>query len=258
MMTRLLITGATGPVAEASIARLSARGDALLLSGRNGARLAELEKTYGEPGRIETFRADVTTADGAAAAVKATVERFGGIDGLVHLVGSFHAGPAIRTDIERYEDLMRANFYSAVHVARALVSRVDGGARLVFFGTPLAQEPLPAMGGYAASKAALMTWMRSFSHEVKRRGVHANAVVMTMADTPEARADRPHLDFDEAVTPELVSRAVEFLTSEAADGLYGALVPVLGRFGFTSVLAGPPPGRSGPPARPAAVAAGRP
>ncbi len=243
MTTRYLITGATGPVAEAIVRRLAERGDGLMLTGRNATRLAELEKAYGERGRVETHQVDVTEPAGAAAAVDATVTRLGGLDGLVHLVGSFHAGPVARTGPERYEALLRANFFSALHVTQAMLPRLEHGGRLVFFGTPLAQEPLPGLASYAVSKAALLTWVRALSHEVKHRGVHANAIVMTMADTPQARAQRPHVDFSEAVTPELVARTVEFLTSDAADGLYGALVPVLGRFGFTSALAGPPPDR---------------
>jgi 3-oxoacyl-[acyl-carrier protein] reductase len=236
----LLITGATGPVAAATIALLAARGDRLLLTGRNKHRLDELAERYGRPGRVETYAVDVTQPPGAEQAVAQVRERFGELRGLVHMVGSFHAGPVARTGADAYEAVMRVNYLSAVYATQAVLPMLGDGARLVYFGTPLAQEPLPGMGCYAASKAALATWVRALSHEVKHRGVHANMVVMTMADTPDARRERPQVDFREAVTPELVARAVGFLTSEAADGLYGSLVPVLGRFGFSTALAGPP------------------
>ncbi|MEO3811822.1 SDR family oxidoreductase [Sphaerisporangium sp. B11E5] len=240
-----LITGATGPVAEATIALLAKRGDALLLTGRNKERLAELDRDYGVPGRIETFAVDVTAEGGAAAAAEAAVSRLGRLDGLIHMVGGFHAGPVFVTAIEDYERLLLVNFLSAVRATQAVLPHLKGGGRLVFFGSPLANEPLAALGGYAASKAALLTWMRSLSHEVKHQGVHANALIMTMADTPQARQERPNVDFSQAISPELVARAVAFLTSEASDGLYGGLVPVMGTFGFSSSLAGPPPGRPG-------------
>ncbi|TMR95143.1 SDR family oxidoreductase [Nonomuraea basaltis] len=236
-----LVTGATGPVAEATIALLAKRGDALLLTGRNEARLAELERTYGTPGRIETFATDVTTEQGATAAAEAALSRLGRLDGLIHMVGSFHAGPVFLTRVAEYDRLMRVNFLSAVCATQAVLPHLGNGGRLVFFGSPLASEPLAALGGYAAGKAALLAWMRALSHEVKHQGIHANAVIMTMADTPQARQERPHVDFDQAITPELVARAVAFLTGEGADGLYGGLVPVMGRFGFSSALAGPPP-----------------
>jgi NAD(P)-dependent dehydrogenase (short-subunit alcohol dehydrogenase family) len=240
-VTGYLLTGATGPVAEAVIAVLAGRGERLLLTGRNDKRLAELAETYD----AETFAVDVTLPEGAESAAAETVRCFGGIAGLVHLVGSFQAGPVMRTAPEQFEDLMRVNYLSAVYTTRAVLPHLKDGGRVVFFGSPLAAEPLPALSGYAASKAALLAWARSFSHEVKGRGIHVNAVVMSMADTPEARRERPHVDFDHAVTPELVARTVGFLTSEAADGLYGSLVPVQGRFGFSSALAGPPPRPAG-------------
>ncbi|MFI6305979.1 SDR family oxidoreductase [Amycolatopsis thailandensis] len=236
-----LVTGATGPVAEATIRLMAKRGDRLLLTGRDRARLAELDRAYGAEGQVETYAVDVTAPGGADEAAARAAERFGGLGGLVHLVGSFHAGPVVFTGAEHYERLLRVNFLSAVTVTQAVLPRLSDGGRLVYFGTPLAQEPLAALSAYAASKAALLAWVRSLAHEVKHRGVHANAVVMTMADTPQARADRPQADFSEAVTPELVAGAVGFLTSDAADGLYGSLVPVLGRFGFSTALAAGPP-----------------
>ncbi|MEV4113917.1 SDR family oxidoreductase [Nonomuraea sp. NPDC049695] len=236
----LLLTGSTGPVGEAVAGLLAKRGDRLLLTGRNTDRLAELERMYGVPGQVEVFAADVTTAEGAETVAQEAERRFGRLDGLVHMIGSFQAGPSQFVDHER---LLAVNFLSSVHATHAVLPRLANGGRLVYFGSPLAQEPMGFLGGYAAAKAALLAWMRSLSHEVKERGVHANAVVMTMADTPEARQQRPHADFAQAVTPDLVARVVAFLTSEASDGMYGALVPVMGRFGFSTALAGPPPGK---------------
>ncbi|WP_433429281.1 SDR family oxidoreductase [Nonomuraea sp. CA-141351] len=239
-MSTFLITGATGPVAGATIRLMADRGDGLLLTGRNQERLTALDIEYGTTGKVETFQADVTTAEGAQAAAAAAVERLGGLDGLVHMVGGFHAGPVFATKPDQYEELIRANFLSAVNATQAVLPHLNGGW-LVYFGTPLVTEPLAGMGCYAAAKAALMAWMRSLAHEVKQRGVHANAVSMTMADTPDARRQRPHVDFDQAIDPELVARAVGFLTSDAAAGLYGSIVPVLGKFGFSTPLAAPPP-----------------
>lgn len=243
MSASYLVTGATGPMAPPTIRHLLARGDRLVLSGRNAGRLAELEGEFGGSGRVVVVAADVTDPEGARALVAEAAERMGALDGLVHLVGSFRAGPLVGTPAAGYEELWRANFLSAVNTTAALLPKLTGGGRLVFFGTPLAAEPLPGLSAYAASKAALLAWVRSVSHEVKGRGVHLNAIVMTMADTPQARRERPHVDFGEAVDPELVARAVGFLTSAAADGLYGSLVPVLGRFGFRTPLADGPPGR---------------
>ncbi|MEU4537644.1 SDR family oxidoreductase [Streptosporangium sp. NPDC023825] len=241
-----LITGATGQLAEAVIELLGARGDRLLLTGRDKDRLALLERRHGVAGRIETLAADVSDPEGARLAAEEAVRRFGRLDGLVHMVGGFRAGPLFLMDSGVYEQMLRDNFLSAVTATQAVLPHLTEGARLVYFSTPLADEPLPALSAYAAAKAALVAWVRSIAHEVKRSGIHANTVVMTMADTPDKRRERPGMNFDHTVTPDLVANVVAFLTSEAADGLYGSSVPVLGRFEFKSELGGPPPGGGGP------------
>jgi 3-oxoacyl-[acyl-carrier protein] reductase len=240
-----LITGATGQLAGAVIELMGGRGDRLLLVGRDKDRLSDLDAEYGLPGKVETLAADVSDPEGARQAAAEAVHRFGRLDGLVHLVGGFQAGPLFLQSPAAYERMLRDNFLSAVTTTLGALPHLGEGARLVFFSTPLADEPLPALSAYAAAKAALGAWVRSVAHELKRSGIHANTVVMTMADTPEKRRERPDLNFDHTVTPELVARVVGFLTGPASDGLYGASVPVLGRFEFKSELSGPPPGVGG-------------
>ena len=185
----LLITGATGALGEATVRVLAERGHRLLLTGRGGDRLAELEAKFGRPGVVETMQIDATQPDGAQQAAARAAERFDGLGGLVHLVGRFGFGPLMLTDVGVYDEMMAANFRSAVVATQAVLPHLTEGGRLVYFSTPLAIEPLAALSAYAAAKAALLTWVRSIAHEVKRRGIHANVVSMTIADTPELRAE---------------------------------------------------------------------
>ena len=242
-----LITGATGQLGATVVEQLAGRGDRLLLVARDKDRLADLEAELGVEGKVETLVADVSDPEDARRAAGEAVSRFGRLDGLVHLVGGFHAGPLFLTAPDVYERMLRDNFLSAVTATQGVLPHLGEGGRLVYFGTPLADVPLPGLSAYAAAKAALVTWVQSIAHEVKRKGVHANAIVMTMADTPAKRRERPQMNFDHTVSPELVARVVGFLTSSASDGLYGCAVPVLGRFEFSSELGGPPPGVGGPP-----------
>lgn len=236
-MSVFLVTGATGTLGEATVRALSRVGHRLLLTGRNAARLAELENDYG----ATTLQVDATTPEGAQFAAAEAVRRFGELIGLVHLVGQFTVGPLMLTDESVYEETLWSNFLSAVVATQAVLPHLTEGGRLVYFSIPLVREPLAALSAYAASKAALITWMRSMAHEVKRRGIHANAIELTMLDGPELRAERPNLDFDHVISPELVARAVEFLVGPGSDGMYGATVPLLGKFSYGSVLAGGSP-----------------
>lgn len=266
-----LVTGATGRLGPAVVAALTARGDRLLLTGRDPARLARLADEVGVPGRVETLVADPSDPADAQRAAAHAVERFDGLTGLVHLVGHFVPGPLMLTDVGDYRTLLDDNFLSAVVATQAVLPHLGAGGRLVYFTSPLVAEPLAGLSAYAASKAALTTWMRSVAHEVKGRGIHANAVSLTIADTPAMREERPGIDLDHTVRPEHVASAVRFLTGPESEGMYGGVVPVHGRFGFSSALAGGPPaaaarrpdaapGRPGPApvGRPDAALAGRP
>lgn len=237
----LLVTGPTGAMGQAVVAKLAAAGHRLTLAGRNETRLKEVASTLDDQDRVATVVADTTEPLQARRAVSEALDRFDRIDGLVHLVGGFHVGPVMLTDLDAYQRMFQANLLSAVSATQAVLPQLDNGGHLIYISSVLASEPFPGFGAYAASKAALQAWVKSLSHEVKHRGVNANTVVMTMADTPEARAQRPHVDFDHATKPEAVADVVNFLVSPAAAGINGAVVPVLGKFEFsTALMAGPP------------------
>jgi len=178
----------------------------------------------------------------AGRGVAEVVDRFGSIDALVNLIGDFQVGPVMLTDLAAYRRLFETNVLAAITATKAVLPQLGEGGHLVYVSSVLASEPFPGFAGYAASKAALVAWVRGLSHEIKHRGVHANVVVMTMADTPEARRQRPNVDFEQATKPENVAKVIDFLLSPAADGLYGATIPVLGKFEFSTALAAPPPG----------------
>lgn len=237
-----LVTGPTGDMGGAVTARLAASGHRLMLAARNEARLKEIAESVDAGDRIATVVADTTEPLRARQAVSETIDRFGRVDGLIHLVGGFHIGPVMLTDLDAYQRMYRANVLSAVAATQAVLPQLEEGGHLIFLSSVLATEPFPGFGAYAAAKAALQAWVKSLSHEVKGRGVHAHTVVMTMADTERAREQRPHMNFEQATKPSAVADVIDFLVGPGADGMYGATVPVLGKLEFTTTLMSAPPG----------------
>lgn len=244
-----VVTGATGGLGEAVARRLLARGDRLLLTGRDGDRLDDLRSRLGSAD-TETFTGDVSVVAEAEAAAARARDRFGRVDGLVHLVGSFHAGDlAVLADPDVYIDQYRANVVSAAVATRGVLRQMDDGGYLVYISSLLALEPTPAVGPYAAAKAALLAWVKSTAREVMARGVHANAIVTTFVDTPKRRLQMPGADRSLWIPMDEVSEVIAFLTSPMAGALHGSVVPVYGRFAFQIPGGGPPAGPpGGPPA----------
>jgi 3-oxoacyl-[acyl-carrier protein] reductase len=237
----VLVAGATGALGPDVVTRLVAAGHKVVITGRSEDKLARLAAQY-PPDTIAPIAVNMADPLDAGRGVAEVVDRFGGIDALVNLIGDFQVGPVMLTDLAAYRRLFETNVLAAITATKAVLPQLGDGGSLVYVSSVLANEPFPGFAGYAASKAALVAWVRGLSHEVKHRGVHANVVMMTMADTPEARRQRPNVDFEQATRPENVAKVIEFLLSSGAEGLYGATIPVLGKFEFSTVLAAPPPG----------------
>ena len=77
----LMITGATGGAGEIVARRLLARGDRLLLIGRDPDRLDELERELDAGDRVVTFAGGLSDPAQADAAVALGIERFGALEG---------------------------------------------------------------------------------------------------------------------------------------------------------------------------------
>jgi 3-oxoacyl-[acyl-carrier protein] reductase len=245
----LLVTGATGATGEHVARRLLARGDRLVLTGRDRVRLDELERALASD-HVLAVACDVSEPGGAELAVEQGRARFGALDGCVSLAGSFRAGtPVFVADADVYTELYAANVLTAALASRAVLRQLDGPGWFVYLTSLLAREPMPSTGPYAASKAALTAWARAFSREVRDRGVHVNVIASSVINTPANRDRQPGLDYGQWVPVEDVAEVIAFLTSPASAGMHGSEVDVLGKFALY-----PPPGAvaAGPPNPPRA------
>ena len=85
------------------------------------------------------------------------------------------------------------------------------------------------MSAYAASKAAVCNLTQSLAAEGLEAGIRVNAILPSVIDTAANRLAMPEVDPADWVTPESLAGVVEFLASDAARDITGALVPVYGR-----------------------------
>jgi NAD(P)-dependent dehydrogenase (short-subunit alcohol dehydrogenase family) len=103
-----------------------------------------------------------------------------------------------------------------------------GGGRIVFVASRAGVEGDAGAVAYAASKAAVVSIMRSIAEATRGRGITANAVVPGTIDTPGNRAAMPSADPAAWVRPEEVASAIAYLASEEASGITGSLVVLPG------------------------------
>ena len=82
-----IVTGASSGIGFGCATKLAEAGMAVLGTGRDADRLAELEKAIGDPERVATVAVDLTADDAPKRIVDAAVERWGRIDFLINNAG---------------------------------------------------------------------------------------------------------------------------------------------------------------------------
>jgi len=175
--------------------------------------------------------ADVSTREGAKLLVDRAVSRCGRLDVVVHTVGGFAGGQTIaNTDEAIFEQMMKLNFSSVLYVLQAAIPalRETGDGRLIAIGSRAATEPGPSVGAYSASKAAMVSLMRTVALENKDAGLRANVILPGTMDTAANRKAMPDADFSKWVQPATVASLITWLAGDPGRDITGAAIPVYG------------------------------
>lgn len=173
----------------------------------------------------------ISSGDQARTIVEETVSKRGRIDELVHLVGAFAGGqPVADTDDATLDQMLDVNFRSAFYMIRSVLPllRQQGSGRILAIGSKAAVEPSPMAGAYAASKAALVSLIRTVARENSDRGITANVVLPGTMDTPANRRAMPGADFSKWVHPRQVAKLLVHLATTDASQVNGAVIPIYG------------------------------
>ena len=175
---------------------------------------------------------DLASFEAAQRALAAVAERFGGLDILANIAGTFRWQTLADGDLATWDLLYAVNLRTAVVSSKAALPhlRARGGGRIINVGAAAAAGKAgKGMGAYTAAKAGVAKLTESLAEELKDSGINVNAVLPSIIDTPANRADMPKADFSRWVTPAALADVIVFLASDAARAITGALLPVSGR-----------------------------
>jgi NAD(P)-dependent dehydrogenase (short-subunit alcohol dehydrogenase family) len=182
--------------------------------------------------RFAAKPAELSTASAARALVNDVIATHERIDVLVHLLGAFAGGKLIPdTDDAILEKMFELNFRSAFHMAQAVLPHMQRqrSGRIIAIGSKAAVEPGAMAGAYSASKAALVSLIRTIANENKDLCISANVVLPGTMDTAANRAADPQADISKWVDPGQVAAMLVHLASDDAAQVTGAVIPVYGR-----------------------------
>jgi NAD(P)-dependent dehydrogenase (short-subunit alcohol dehydrogenase family) len=228
---------------------------ALVIGGRRGIGAAVvdvlaakgLEVTYTyrtEPGAASATGRRLDLADRAAVeAFAAELESGPAWDAMVQVGGTTYDALAAMMDQDQAELAMQVNFFAFARIARAVVRpmlRARYG-RIVVIGSVMGLHASQGNASYAASKAALLSYVRTLAIETARRGVTVNYVAPGFVDTAMLA---PYASYRPAIEsripagrfarPDEIAAVVAFLASADAGYINGAYIPVDG--GLTASL----------------------
>jgi 3-oxoacyl-[acyl-carrier protein] reductase len=236
-----LVAGASRGIGKAIAQALAREGGRIAAIARGADELNATVKQLGE-GHV-AIAADVTTAEGASAAVEGCVQALGGIDVVVANVGKSFAREASAMDDADFAKSLDMNLWSTMRVVQRaaphLIAR--GGGSITMIASIWGREAGGAPG-YNVAKAGVIALAKALARDYAVYGIRVNSVSpgsilfpgggwdrRQKAD-PEGIADmiKRELPFGRFGSPEEVADVVAFLASARASWVSGTSIVVDG------------------------------
>jgi NAD(P)-dependent dehydrogenase (short-subunit alcohol dehydrogenase family) len=174
-----IVTGAASGIGRGTASRLVAAGSNVALVDRDRDRVAAVAQELSGPGERLALGCDVTDPGAVDAAVAATVERFGGVHGVVTSAGIFHPADMVdldAADLDVFDEVLDVNLRGTVNVLKAVLPRLGPGGAIVTIASTAGLRGHGLGPGYTASKGAVVALTRLVAVQYGPRGIRANCV----------------------------------------------------------------------------------
>jgi len=221
----VLITGANGGLGTSVVAAFLEAGATVVGTSRR------IDGKFFVHPKFEAIPADLTSSHDAAHLVADALDKFGKIDALIHTTGGFAGGAAIHeTDDATWDSMLTLNLRAAIHILRAVLPamRKQEHGRIVAIGSRAGVEPSANISAYGATKAALVSLMKTAALENRKLGITANVILPGTIDTDANRRSDPNADRSKWVSPQKIAALAVFLASDEAAEITGAAIPFYG------------------------------
>jgi NAD(P)-dependent dehydrogenase (short-subunit alcohol dehydrogenase family) len=228
-----LVTGGSSGIGLAAAQRLAAEGAHVFLTGRNQDSIDAAVATIGTG--ATGIRADVSNVDDLTVVADAIAARGQGLDVVFANAGGGEFTPLGEISAEQFSSVFLINVGGTLFTVQSMLPLLNHGASIILAGSTAASNGTPAFSIYAATKAAIRSFGRTWAAELIPRGIRVNTVIPGPIETPGLTGLAPAgqaqqlLDGEAAKVPmgrvgrpDELAAAVLFLASDQSSFMTGA------------------------------------
>jgi 3-oxoacyl-[acyl-carrier protein] reductase len=228
----VLVTGGSKGIGRGIAERLA----------KAGHRVAATYRSGDVPAGVLGVRCDVTDGEQVERAFAEVEATLGNVGVLVANAGITRDTLLMRMTDDDWDSVIATNLTGSFRLARRAVRPMIRSrfGRLIFISSVVGQVGSAGQTNYAASKAGLLGFARSLARELGSRGVTANVVApgFVRTDMTTELSEEQIQSYAEKIplgrfgSVDDIAATVEFLSSDAASYITGALIPVDGGLGM--------------------------
>lgn len=228
-----VVTGGSSGIGLATAVRLAADGAHVFITGRRKTALDAAVETIG-PAAATGVVGDISNLADLDRLYDAVRARGRGLDVVFANAGTASFATLEEVTEEHIDETFGVNVRGTLFTVQKALPLLNDGASVILNSSVRADDGVAAFGTYAASKAAVRSFARTWANELKDRGIRVNAISPGTIDTPAvdavAEGDAPvtKAQFVAGVPlgrigrAEEVAEAVAFLASARSSFVLGA------------------------------------
>jgi NAD(P)-dependent dehydrogenase (short-subunit alcohol dehydrogenase family) len=235
-----VITGGNSGIGLATAKRFVAEGAFVFITGR---RQAELDKAVAEIGsNVVAIQGDVSKLEDIDRLYKEVAAQKGKIDILFANAGIVEPVTTPEVTPEHYDKTFNINARGVYFTVQKALPLLNDNASIILNGSGAWQKGIPIYSTYSATKAALRSFVRTWTAEFAARGIRANVISPGPVETPIIDSQFPTKEGSDALRaqfnaiipmkrmgrPEEIAAAALFLASDESSFISGIDLPVDG------------------------------
>ena len=177
-----VITGGSSGIGLATAQRFVAEGAYVFITGRRQAVLDEAKSLIGKS--VTAIQGDVTKLDDLDLIAAAVKSEKGIVDIIVSSAGITEQGYIDSIKPDHFDKVFNLNGRAPVFLVNKLLPLMTRGGSIILVSSAMHVMGIPGHTAYAASKAALRSYARTWAAEFKDRGIRVNTLSPGVTDTP--------------------------------------------------------------------------